>query len=108
MLPDIPKLASVVKFDDVLDVIKEEAAELIQAASKVQRAHSATNPTEVSIDDAYKNLCEEYTDLCLAVSVLNEVNVRNGEPKEFAVYFKRWIAKRKARRWLRRIGEAET
>ena len=49
MIAEIQKLAKTAMFDDVLDVIKEEAAELIQAASKLQRAHSRTNPTDVGI-----------------------------------------------------------
>lgn len=109
MIAEIQKLAKTAMFDDVLDVIKEEAAELIQAASKVQRAHSSTNPTDISIDDAYRMIREEYTDMCLAINVLNEMNRANGEPCTSMVYYNRHIAKQKAKRWLKRItAEART
>lgn len=51
--------------------LAEEAAELAQAALKVARIMRGENPTPMSIEEARKNLVEEYSDVTVAANVLN-------------------------------------
>lgn len=48
--------------EDILCQIAEEAAELAQAALKLRRAISQTNPTPMTVGEAVDNLFEEYGD----------------------------------------------
>ena len=48
--------------EDILCQIAEEAAELAQAALKLRRAITQTNPTPVSDEEAVDSIIEEYAD----------------------------------------------
>lgn len=55
---------------DLYGQLAEEAAELAQAASKMERVLRGTNPTPKSKEEVMKNLIEEYTDLLLVSDIL--------------------------------------
>lgn len=54
--------------EDILCQIAEEAAELAQAALKLRRAITGTNPTPVTVGEAVENLIEEYGDTVVAMT----------------------------------------
>ena len=62
-MTDIEYIAANLSDEDILCQIAEEAAELAQAALKLRRAITGTNPTPVSYEDAIYNLIEEYGDV---------------------------------------------
>jgi len=94
-------IAHEIKEDDALDVIAEEAVELAQAALKLKRTHSRTNPTTLSRDDALRALCEEYTDLMLAVDVFNLHNFIWGDSDSIDTNIKLYNGK--SERWYKRV-----
>ena len=54
----------------VYEQLAEEAAELAQAALKYARILRNENPTPVTLEEARRNLIEEYTDVCVAADDL--------------------------------------
>lgn len=60
--------------EDVLCQIAEEAAELTQAALKLRRAITGTNPTPVTMEEAIDSLIEEYGDVVGAFAVYANKN----------------------------------
>ena len=54
--------------EDILCQIAEEASELAQAALKLRRAITGTNPTPVTVEEAVKNFVEEYGDTVVAMA----------------------------------------
>ena len=65
-MTDIEYIAASLSEEDILCQIAEEAAELAQAALKLRRAITQTNPTPVTVDEAVENLIEEYGDTVVA------------------------------------------
>ena len=65
-MTDLEYIAENLSDEDILCQIAEEAAELAQAALKLRRAITQTNPTPMSMEDAEKNLIEEYGDSVVA------------------------------------------
>ena len=63
-MTDLEYIAENLSDEDILCQIAEEAAELAQAALKLRRAITQTNPTPVSAEKAADNLIEEYGDTC--------------------------------------------
>lgn len=63
-MTDIEYIAETLSEEDILCQIAEEAAELAQAALKLRRVITQTNPTPVTVDEAKYNLLEEYGDVC--------------------------------------------
>ena len=61
-MTDIEYIAANLSEEDILSQIAEEAAELAQAALKLRRAITQTNPTPVTLEKAADNLIEEYGD----------------------------------------------
>ena len=59
---DIEYIAENLSDEDILCQIAEEAAELAQAALKLRRAITQTNPTPVSDEEAVDSIIEEYAD----------------------------------------------
>lgn len=53
--------------------LAEEASELSQAALKVARIMHGTNPTPITINDAFSMVQEEYTDVVQCAIYLNVV-----------------------------------
>ena len=90
------EISELVPSGEILAQIAEEAAELSQAALKLRRALTKTNPTPVSPTDAWEKMMEEYADVMLAVGVftVDEVRVQD-------------IRLRKSARWLKRLRETK-
>ena len=61
-MTDIEYIAANLSEEDILCQIAEEAAELAQAALKLRRAITQTNPTPVSDEEAVDSIIEEYAD----------------------------------------------
>ena len=62
MMTDLEYIAETLSEEDILCQIAEEAAELAQAALKLRRAITQTNPTPVSDEEAVDSIIEEYAD----------------------------------------------
>ena len=67
-MTDLEYIAENLSDEDILCQIAEEAAELAQAALKLRRAITQTNPTPVTIEKAVDDLFEEYGDTDVAFS----------------------------------------
>ena len=78
----------------VYELLAEECAELAKAALKYARILRGENPTPVTLDDALKNVVEEYTDLQLVAGDLN-------------LHIDWDIMNEKYERWARRLKEAK-
>lgn len=65
-MTDLEYIAENLSDEDILCQIAEEAAELAQAALKLRRAITKTNPTPVAVEKAADNLIEEYGDTVVA------------------------------------------
>ena len=61
-MTDLEYIAANLSDEDILCQIAEEAAELAQAALKLRRAITQTNPTPVSDEEAVDSIIEEYAD----------------------------------------------
>ena len=59
----IERIREEVPKEEIYKNLAEEASELAQAALKMCRIASTTNPTDKSADEVYENLIEEYTDV---------------------------------------------
>ena len=81
-----------------LGQLAEEAAELAQAALKLQRILMGTNPTPVTIEQAKANLREEAVDVDLCLRVIGEADEE--------ICFDTQLSLEKERRWAQRIMEA--
>lgn len=89
--------------EDILCQIAEEAAELAQAALKLRRAISQTNPTPITVGEAVDNLFEEYGDTVGAFRVWAKKNNLDNEIYETSnenIYSK-------YDRWTDRIKESK-
>ena len=67
-MTDLEYIAENLSDEDILCQLAEEAAELAQAALKLRRAITQTNPTPVTIEKAVDDLFEEYGDTDVAFS----------------------------------------
>lgn len=67
-MTDLEYIAENLSEEDILCQIAEEAAELAQAALKLRRAITQTNPTPVTVEQAADNLVEEYGDTAVAMT----------------------------------------
>lgn len=67
-MTDLEYIAANLSDEDILCQIAEEAAELAQAALKLRRAITQTNPTPVTAEKAADNLIEEYGDTVVAMT----------------------------------------
>ena len=65
-MTDLEYIAENLSEEDILCQIAEEAAELAQAALKLRRAITQTNPTPVTVEKAADDLMEEYGDTVVA------------------------------------------
>lgn len=61
-MTDLEYIVANLSDEDILCQIAEEAAELAQAALKLRRAITQTNPTPVSDEEAVDSIIEEYAD----------------------------------------------
>lgn len=74
--------------------LAEECSELAHAALKMARVVRKENPTPVTMNDAIKNVNEEYTDLKLVADVIG-------------LYAHDHILQQKIERWYKRIEESK-
>lgn len=65
-MEDYKKIREYLKDDEILCQLAEEAAELSQAALKLRRALTGTNPTPVTAEKALEGLAEEMADVDIA------------------------------------------
>ena len=82
--------------EDILCQLAEEAAELAQAALKLRRAMTGTNPTPIDVETAQNKLSEEIADVALVLNVMKDTD---------------WDAilafcARKLDRWVERLKDA--
>lgn len=82
--------------EDLLCQLAEECSELAQAALKMRRAMTGTNPTPVGTDEAAMSISEEIADIMLVLHVL-------GYPYESRDL--ELIQNRKLTRWIKRLDE---
>jgi hypothetical protein len=93
----INEIRKTVSKDDLLCQLAEECSELSQAALKLRRAITKTNPTPVTYNQALEDLMEEAADVLLCLRVLPEVE-ENGYIIDIGIA-------EKAERWLNRLQE---
>ena len=67
-MTDLEYIAANLSEEDILCQIAEEAAELAQAALKLRRAITQTNPTPVTVEKAKDDFTEEYGDTVVAMT----------------------------------------
>ena len=63
---DLEYIAANLSDENILCQISEEASELAQAALKLRRAITQTNPTPVTVEKAKDDFTEEYGDTVVA------------------------------------------
>ena len=78
-MTDLEYIAANLSDEDILCQIAEEATELAQAALKLRRAISQTNPTPMTVGEAVDNLFEEYGDTVGAFRVWTKKNNLDNE-----------------------------
>lgn len=104
-MTDIRYIASVLSTEDILCQLAEEASELAQAALKLRRALTGTNPTPLPEGAAIDMLFEELTDVLIAKEVY--VTAYANDKRHFSdpERYIRTIADVKIRRWVERLKE---
>lgn len=86
-------ILSEVPQNDIYNCLAEEASELAQAALKMCRVGSKTNPTPITEKEAYNKLIEEYTDVVLIAEKILDIHPD-------------WlIGDYKLHRWFKRLAE---
>lgn len=104
-MTDIEFIASRLNREDILCQLAEEASELSQAALKLRRAITGTNPTPVSVDDAKHALNEEIVDVAAAIEVYFASISDNYRQREELEDLVDCIAKNKEKRWAQRLKD---
>ena len=100
---DFEYISSNLSREDILCQLAEESAELSQAALKLRRAITGTNPTPKSIKDAWNDLLEEIADVSVAEKACI-LSITNEEDKEDKVNaFIRHLSMDKVKRWHQRV-----
>ena len=102
-MTNLEYIAANLSAEDILCQIAEEAAELAQAALKLRRAMTQTNPTPMSIEEAEKNLIEEYGD---SVGAMTAYYMKHGAiDRKVAEIIEQ--GNPKFNRWAQRIKEGK-
>ena len=95
-LTDYDYILKTIGVGEILGQLEEKCAELIQAASKLRRALSEVNSTPVTVEEATKQILEEFADVCLCAKMLgyrgDSISVEE-------------IQERKTLRWISRINQ---
>lgn len=102
-MTDLEYIAANLSDEDILCQIAEEVSELAQAALKLRRAITQTNPTPVTAEKAADNLIEEYGDTvvaCVAYFIKHDLIDR----KNVDILEK---SNTKYSRWAQRIKESK-
>lgn len=103
-MTDLEYITENLSDEDILCQIAEEASELAQAALKLRRVITGTNPTPVPLLDAAYSLIEEYGDVVGAFAVYANKNKCEDE----SVYeTSNEFIKSKFDRWAQRIKEGK-
>lgn len=102
-MTDIEYIASRLSREDILCQLAEEAAELSQAALKLRRAITGTNPTPVSKSKATDDLFEELADVAVAEEAYFASISDNHRQREGLEDLVGCIAKDKGERWAERL-----
>ena len=102
-MTDLEYIAANLSDEDILCHLAEEAAELAQAALKLRRAITGTNPTPVSYEDAIYNLIEEYGDVVGAFRIYAKKSEIDTEVYELS----NENIESKFYRWAQRIKEGK-
>lgn len=105
-MTDIEYIASRLSREDILCQLAEEASELSQAALKLRRAITGTNPTPVSESRATDDLFEELADVAVAEEAYFASISDNYRQREGLEDLIGCIAKDKGERWAQRLKDA--
>lgn len=105
-MTDIEYIASRLSTEDILCQLAEEATELAQAALKLRRAITGTNPTPVSESTATDDLFEELADVAVAEEAYFASISDNHRQREGLKDLVVCIAKGKGERWVQRLKDA--
>ena len=100
-LENIKYIAEHITDEEILCQIAEEASELAQAALKLKRTLSKSNPTPVTFAEAKDKFLEEYADIIVCFDVYEE---KDGDKLFSSVEF---ISDRKASRWVTRLRQSQ-
>lgn len=106
---EIDYIASKLSKEEILCQLAEEAAELAQAALKLRRALTETNPTPYSADAATDNFLTEIADVTVAKDAYFELiaNTNFGKGTRGPRMYVEYIADVKSRRWVERLKAIE-
>lgn len=106
---EIDYIASKLSKEEILCQLAEEAAELAQAALKLRRALTETNPTPYSVDAATDNFLTEIADVTVAKDAYFELiaNTNFGKGTRGPRMYVEYIADVKSRRWVERLKALE-
>lgn len=104
-MTDIEYIASKLSREDILCQLAEEASELSQAALKLRRAITGTNPTPVSKSKATDDLFEELADVAVAEEAYFASISDNYRQREGLEGLVGCIAKDKGERWVQRLKD---
>ena len=104
-MTDIEYIASRLSREDILCQLAEEASELSQAALKLRRAITGTNPTPVSESRATDDLFEELADVAVAEEAYFASISDNHRQREGLEDLVGCIAKDKGERWAKRLKD---
>lgn len=102
---DLEYIAENLTDEDILCQIAEEASELAQAALKLRRAITQTNPTPVTDEQAVDSIIEEYADTIGAFEVW--AKKCGGDGVQIVGSDIGEIIDAKYERWAKRIRKAE-
>lgn len=105
-MTDIEYIASKLSREDILCQLAEEASELAQAALKLRRAITGTNPTPVSECKATDDLFEELADVAVTEEAYFASISDNYRQREGLEDLVGCIAKDKGERWAQRLKDA--
>lgn len=105
MVNNLEYIAANLSEKDILCQIAEEAAELAQAALKLRRAITGTNPTPVTDEEAIDSIIEEYADIIGAFEVW--AKKCGGDGVQLVGNDLAEIIDSKYARWAQRIKEGE-
>lgn len=104
---DVEFIASRLSREDILCQLAEEVAELAQAALKLRRVITGTNPTPVSEKNATDDLFEKLADVAVAEEAYFASISDNYRQREGLEDIVCCIAKAKGERWVQRLKEKE-
>ena len=103
-MTDIEYIASRLSREDILCQLAEEASELAQAALKLRRVITGTNPTPMNYRDACDNLIEEIADVRAAERVVICAGTEDTSTANLAIESK---MEYKTYRWAKRLRKKE-